>query len=84
MAWIGAKQYVFLNPGQHVVKLIGIFMHNTSALGTSPGFENRRYAQLFVLDPKQIALSRYESSNKICDVGLIEDLERSFVNRMSK
>ena len=38
-------------------------MHTTSSIGTTLGFETRKYAQLYILDPSQAVAGRLAASN---------------------
>ena len=73
MASIGAKFHKFAGGGPPIIKVNGIFMHNTSSLKPNPG-DPPRYAQLYVVDPAVAVQERRSASNNRCDERLLSAL----------
>jgi hypothetical protein len=73
MASIGAKLHKFAGGGPPIIKVNGIFMHNTSSLKPNPG-DPPRYAQLYVVDHAVAVQERRPASNNRCDERLLSAL----------
>jgi len=74
MASEGSRQCQFTTPGVTVVKLNGIFMHYTSSISPS-SVDDPRYAELYVLDPREAVMRRGALFGDHCDSAVITSIE---------
>ena len=65
MASIGIKTYEFPNRGPPIIRINGLFMHNTGSILPREGCQ-KRYAQLYICDPQEAIDERRRHSNGHC------------------
>ena len=73
MASIGVKFRQFQDNGPPIVKVNGLFMHNTSSIHPT-GSDIPQYAQLYVVDPDEAANIRKIRSGDRCDHSTLSSL----------